>query len=91
MWQAGHYSLLLTDCHMPVTDGYELARLIRAYEAEHPDRGRLPIIACTANAGQEELNKTSAAGMDDFLTKPLAINILSAMLTNGCTTQRRIP
>jgi PAS domain S-box-containing protein len=80
MWQAGHYSLLLTDCHMPVTDGYELARLIRAYEAEHPDRGHLPIIACTANAGQEELNKTSAAGMDDFLTKPLAINILSAML-----------
>jgi CheY-like chemotaxis protein len=42
MWQAGHYSLLLTDCHMPVTDGYELARLIRAYEAEHPDRGHLP-------------------------------------------------
>ncbi|WP_374553893.1 ATP-binding protein [Aquitalea pelogenes] len=80
MWQAGRYSLLLTDCHMPVTDGYELARLIRAYEAEHPERGRLPIIACTANAGQEELNKTSAAGMDDFLTKPLAINILSAML-----------
>ncbi|WP_167467178.1 ATP-binding protein [Aquitalea magnusonii] len=80
MWQAGHYSLLLTDCHMPVTDGYELARLIRAYEAEHPERGHLPIIACTANAGQEELNKTSAAGMDDFLTKPLAINILAAML-----------
>ena len=80
MWQAGQYSLLLTDCHMPVTDGYELARLIRAYEAEHAERGRLPIIACTANAGQEELHKTSAAGMDDFLTKPLAINVLSAML-----------
>ncbi|MBV8678921.1 MAG: response regulator [Aquitalea sp.] len=86
MYQGGKYSLLLTDCHMPVTDGYELARLIRAYEAQHPERGHLPIIACTANAGQEELNKTSAAGMDDFLTKPLAIQVLSTMLEKWLNT-----
>ncbi len=80
LWQKGSYSLLLTDCHMPGTDGYQLARLIRSYEAQHPERGRMPIIACTANAGQEEMDKTREAGMDDFLTKPLSINALSATL-----------
>ncbi len=79
-WQDGHFSLLLTDCQMPNTDGYQLARLIRNYEAEHPARPPTIIIACTANAGVEEQEKTSAAGMNDFLTKPLSIVALSAML-----------
>lgn len=78
--------MLLTDCHMPNIDGYELARLIRAYEAEHPERGRIPIIACTANAAKEELDKTQAAGMDDFMTKPLSLLTISAMLEKWLTT-----
>ncbi|WP_051228876.1 hybrid sensor histidine kinase/response regulator [Paludibacterium yongneupense] len=79
-WLSGKYCLLLTDCHMPDVDGYQLARMVRGHEATHPERGRIPIVACTANAGAEEREKTLLAGMDDFLTKPLAITTLAAML-----------
>jgi len=79
-WRVGKYCLVLTDCHMPVIDGYQLVRLVRADEAGHPDAGRIPIIACTANSGQEERDKTRLVGMDDFLTKPLSITTLSATL-----------
>ncbi|QEL54956.1 PAS domain-containing hybrid sensor histidine kinase/response regulator [Chromobacterium paludis] len=79
-WLSGRYSLILTDCHMPGIDGYQLARLVRAHEASHPERERIPIIACTANAAKEEVDKTRDAGMDDFLTKPLSIHALEATL-----------
>jgi CheY-like chemotaxis protein/HPt (histidine-containing phosphotransfer) domain-containing protein len=80
-WLAGRYSLILTDCHMPGIDGYQLARLVRAYEASHPECGRIPIVACTANAAKEEVDKTREAGMDDFLTKPLSIHALQSTLS----------
>ena len=79
-WQNGQYSLLLTDCHMPQVDGYSLARLIRSAEATRPAGGHLPIIACTANAGQEEVDKTREAGMDDCLTKPITLEALGKVL-----------
>ncbi|AXE31421.1 hypothetical protein DK842_16875 [Chromobacterium phragmitis] len=79
-WLSGRYSLILTDCHMPGIDGYQLARLVRAHEESHPERGRIPIVACTANAAKEEVDKTRDAGMDDFLTKPLSILALEATL-----------
>ncbi|AUH51599.1 hypothetical protein CXB49_12610 [Chromobacterium sp. ATCC 53434] len=80
-WLSGRYSLILTDCHMPGIDGYQLARLVRAHEESHPERGRIPIVACTANAAKEEMDKTREAGMDDFLTKPLSIYSLEAVLS----------
>lgn len=79
-WLSGRYSMILTDCHMPGIDGYQLARLVRAHEREHPELGRIPIVACTANAAKEEQDKTREAGMDDFLTKPLSISALSDAL-----------
>jgi two-component system, NarL family, sensor histidine kinase EvgS len=79
-WQNGSYSLLLTDCHMPQVDGYSLARLIRSAEAARPEGGHITIVACTANAGQEELDKTRAAGMDDLLVKPLTLDTLGKTL-----------
>ncbi|RBH47332.1 hybrid sensor histidine kinase/response regulator, partial [Pseudomonas sp. MWU13-2860] len=79
-WLSGRYSMILTDCHMPGIDGYQLARLVRAHEHEHPELGRIPIVACTANAAKEEQDKTREAGMDDFLTKPLSISALSDAL-----------
>lgn len=85
-WQTGRYSMILTDCHMPGIDGYQLARLVRAQEQEEPARGHIPIVACTANAAKEELDKTRDAGMDDFLTKPLSIAELSAALQKWTTT-----
>lgn len=84
-WQKGEYSLILTDCHMPEMDGYELARTIRYYEGIVFDSRHIPIIACTANASHEELEKTSAAGMDDFMTKPLSLGTLKAMLEKWIT------
>ncbi|QDL94252.1 PAS domain S-box protein (plasmid) [Paroceanicella profunda] len=65
----GAYGALLTDCHMARMDGFALASAIRAIEAGGPDR--LPIIAVTANALQGEGPRCVAAGMDDFLPKPV--------------------
>lgn len=62
------YALLLTDCHMPDMDGFELTQTIRVHERE--SGGRLPIIALTANALQGEAERCRAAGMDDYLSKP---------------------
>lgn len=86
-WQSGRYSMILTDCHMPGIDGYQLARLVRAREQEEAEGSRIPIVACTANAAKEELDKTREAGMDDFLTKPLSIAELSAALQKWTTAE----
>lgn len=71
----GNYDLLITDCHMPLMDGYELARAIR--ERERDGRKRLPIIAITANVLQGEADQCLAAGMDAYLPKPVVLEKLS--------------
>ena len=79
MWKAspGRYALLLTDCHMPNMDGFELTAAIRDAE---PKGSRLPIIAITANAMQGEAQRCRERGMDDYLSKPLRMNELGSML-----------
>ena len=77
MWQRGHYALLLTDCHMPNMDGFELTAAIRQLE---PDGAHHPIIAVTANAMRGEAERCRAAGMDDYLSKPLRLQDLRPML-----------
>jgi CheY-like chemotaxis protein len=76
-WRNGRYALLLTDCHMPKMDGFELTSCIRA---EEPAGARLPIIAVTANALQGQALRCLAAGMDDYLSKPLRLQELGPML-----------
>ena len=78
-WKTGRYSLVITDCHMPEMDGYDLARAIRKLEAVSGGR-RTPIIACTANALQGEAEICFAAGMDDFIAKPVEMRDLLARL-----------
>ncbi|HEX7811366.1 MAG TPA: transporter substrate-binding domain-containing protein [Burkholderiales bacterium] len=78
-WTTGRYAVLITDCHMPVMDGYELARTIRGREAADGGR-RTPIIACTANALQGEAEACYAAGMDDFIPKPVEMRALLSKL-----------
>lgn len=63
------FELVLMDCHMPVMDGYEAARRIREAE-RRDDRPRMPIVALTANAFQNDVDRCLAAGMDAHLAKP---------------------
>ncbi|CAO3354639.1 response regulator [Azospirillum palustre] len=71
LWRAGGHGLLLTDCQMPEMDGMELARSIRAAEGE--SGVRLPIVAITANATENEAQLCLLAGMDDTLAKPVSL------------------
>jgi len=77
--QAGMYDLVLMDCQMPYLDGYEATRLIR----QLPDPvGRTPIIALTAHALREELEKCLAAGMNDVITKPFRGDVLQSTIAH---------
>ena len=77
MWRSGRYALLLTDCHMPTMDGFELTAAIR--EAEE-NGAHLPIIAVTANAMEGEAQRCRERGMDDYMSKPLRLNELGPIL-----------
>jgi signal transduction histidine kinase/DNA-binding NarL/FixJ family response regulator/HPt (histidine-containing phosphotransfer) domain-containing protein len=77
LWRSGRFALLLTDCHMPVMDGFALTHAIRQ---EEPNGARLPVIAVTANAMQGEAERCLACGMDGYLTKPLRMAELKQML-----------
>jgi signal transduction histidine kinase/CheY-like chemotaxis protein/HPt (histidine-containing phosphotransfer) domain-containing protein len=63
-----NFHLILMDCRMPVMDGFEATRIIRAKEGS---LDHIPIIALTANVMKSEKERCFAAGMDGFLTKPL--------------------
>ena len=78
-WARGRYAAVLADVHMPHMDGHELARRLRAVEA---DRGaaRTPIVAVTANAIKGEEERCLASGMDAYLVKPVSIEQLRATL-----------
>ena len=65
----GPFDLLLLDVHMPELDGFEVVQAIR--EREQTVGGHLPVIALTARSRKEDRERCLAAGMDDFLTKPI--------------------
>ena len=76
------YNLVLMDLHMPGSDGLEATRRIRAAESTSR-HSRTPIIALTANAFEEDRSACIAAGMDDFLPKPLDRERLGAILASA--------
>ncbi len=78
--QVEHFDLILMDCQMPVLDGYAATRRWRELEAQHPDGGRLPIVAMTANAMAGDRQRCLDAGMDDYLAKPVSREQLESCL-----------
>ena len=78
--QQKNYALLLTDCFMPRLDGYLLTGRIRQNESAAGDDRHLPIVALTASALRDDAEKCLRSGMDDYLSKPIAIEKLSRAL-----------
>lgn len=71
------YDLIFMDCQMPVMDGYEATRKIR--EAEGNEK-HTPIIAMTAYAMQGDREKCMEAGMDDYISKPISLDVVYKFL-----------
>jgi signal transduction histidine kinase/CheY-like chemotaxis protein len=77
----GPFDIVFMDCQMPVMDGYQSSRAIRAWEAEHrPGQPPLPIVAVTANAMAGDRELCLEAGMTDYLTKPVKRAQIEAVL-----------
>ena len=74
----GTFDVILMDVMMPIMDGLEATRQIRA--SQHPDAGNIPIIALTANAFYEDVKKCIEAGMNAHLSKPLEIEKVVEMI-----------
>jgi len=82
--ERGEFDLLLMDCQMPEMDGYESTRLIRERESEGKKfgrRGRIPIVAMTANALEGDREKCLAVGMDDYIAKPVHLDDLARVVS----------
>ena len=80
MIQHDAYDFVLMDCQMPVMDGFEATRCLRQYEAQHPERGRVPVVALTAGKTETEKERCFASGMDRILFKPYSTAELNGML-----------
>jgi CheY-like chemotaxis protein len=74
---AGNFDVVFLDCQMPIMDGYEATARIRQLEGA---QRHTPIIAMTASVMQGQQERCRAAGMDDFLGKPIDLHRLQAAL-----------
>ncbi len=79
LWKSGRFALVLTDLHMPRRDGYALAVAIREDEQRNT-RKHTPIIALSATISAEGVERSRAAGIDDFLAKPAPLAVLANAL-----------
>lgn len=81
MWKKNHYPIILTDLHMPKMSGYDMVKAIRDEAEKSNDIKAQPyIIAVTANALKGEKERCIATGMNDYITKPIELNVLEATL-----------
>jgi len=84
------YDVILMDCQMPNVDGYEATRRIRERERSHPKGPRHYIIAVTAHALEGDRDRCIAAGMDDYLSKPIRPDELLKVLERYTATSARV-
>jgi signal transduction histidine kinase/ActR/RegA family two-component response regulator len=87
-WKRGAYDIVLMDIHMPVMDGVEAARTIRALEVGE-GRKRIPIVAVTANALVHQVEGYMAAGMDGHVAKPIEVTKLYDAIETAVAAARR--
>jgi len=78
--EGGDYSLVLMDCEMPVMDGFEATRWIR-----RSNRPEIPIVALTADAMPADRDRCVSEGMNDYLAKPVDLELLAAVLAKWHT------
>jgi CheY-like chemotaxis protein len=83
-----NYSIIFMDIQMPVMDGLEATRQIRALEAGSSKS--IPIVAVTANVFKEDVEQCLAAGMDDHLGKPLVFDSVLRMLRKHLFKQKPV-
>ena len=76
--QPKHYDLVLMDVQMPIMDGYEATRAIRALD--DPQLANIPILAMTANAFEEDRREALRSGMNGHIAKPISIDTLMETL-----------
>ncbi len=76
--EPGYYDMVLTDIQMPVMNGYETAKAIR--DLDRPDAGTIPIIAMTANAYADDVQKAFDAGMNAHVSKPIDIKTMEKVI-----------
>jgi len=87
-WKRGGFDIVLMDIHMPVMDGVEAARIIRALEVGE-GRKRIPIVAVTANALVHQVEGYLAAGMDGHVAKPIEVTKLYDAIETAVAAARR--
>ncbi len=78
MAQSQPLDLVLLDIQLPGMDGFEVLRRLRA----HSDTRALPVVAVSANAMAEDLERARDAGFDDYLTKPLDLRLLLSVVAH---------
>ena len=74
----GFYDMIFMDARMPIMDGYEATRTIRGLGSEYAEK--LPIIAMSADAFAEDIENFKKCGMNDYVSKPIAIKALARVL-----------
>jgi signal transduction histidine kinase/ActR/RegA family two-component response regulator len=83
LFKSGKYELILMDLQMPVMDGYEATKIIREIDKD------IPIIALSANAMIEEVEKTKAYGMNEHLAKPIDVEKLFTTLSKYINSNKK--